>query len=384
MNNISTVVAFKKVFSYFDFENGLKYKDTVLSKYRKIGGRWYISLLGVLGGRARGEYIFVGTKYSSLIKGLMCSNRIVMIGGIKQFLFSLIFKNASFVCGEQLLKDIVLAYESKNENVLEDVLAKCQKLILSTGARYLVVVNDSLPFERVWIESARRLNVLCICIQHGLFSKSGGELNDGKFADVILAYDDIQAKILRETGAIRPVSFGYFNDIRDRGALSGRKKVCVLGQPWAEYYSDKKGDVYLENVNSLISFMDDHGIDWVYKPHPSERNVDRNIPRVRGRLIQLDLSRALDKFDFFVSMTSTALYEASLAGKVAIQLFDSRLGGENFSCLGYAYTIRLNELSPRFFEVLADARPFPVSIDRRPVVDRFLDVVHSLKLSRVQ
>jgi hypothetical protein len=51
------------------------------------------------------------------------------------------------------------------------------------------------------------------------------------------------------------------------------------------------------------------------------------------------MDEVLSDFDCFISLTSTALYEATIAGKLSIQILDDKFECDDFQNYGYAYSI---------------------------------------------
>ena len=56
-------------------------------------------------------------------------------------------------------------------------------------------------------------------------------------------------------------------------------------------------------------------------------------------LAEQSLAAAFERFGTFISMTSTALLEARLAGRRAIQVFDARFGADRFDALGICESV---------------------------------------------
>ena len=170
--------------------------------------------------------------------------------------------------------------------------------------------------------------------------------------------------------------FGYpYNVVYSEKPIENYKKskICILGQPWEDY--DRKLGVKKKQIfdNVVSQFVGD---DIVYKPHPAENNINyfpNNVSVFTG-----SLSEAIQEYDYFFSLTSTALIEVSLAKKIAIQLYD-----EDFSCdvfeeegLAYTYNLLTNTDLRKYIDQINE----PFSIDKdalfipKDIGQRFLDI----------
>ncbi len=95
----------------------------------------------------------------------------------------------------------------------------------------------------------------------------------------------------------------------------------------------------------LISTLKANDYVFKYKPHPSEKNANYlNSGDLSGLVYNKSLSKALNDFDCFISLTSTALLEVTLAGKCAIQIYDDMFSDEWFEDYGYSSSISRNNI----------------------------------------
>lgn len=319
--------------------------------------------------RGRADILFCGVRFSDLTRAINTCRPVKASGGVKELYLSLLGRFGYF-CSWGVAYRAYKIFLSRDELALEELVRRCEKLLQQWGIKVVVVMSDSLPLERIWILAARRVGVRSICIQHGLFSESGGVINDGKYADVMAAYDQYQVDILKRTGALNPVVFGFYENVRPRVWRERRSVVCILGQPWAQYYEDK-GDIYKGLLSSLVGMLSLGGARIVYKPHPGEIGV-RNYVDGAVEVTDLSLDAVFDEYDVFLSFTSTALFEATLAGKLSIQIFDERLSSERFSEMGYAHTVQGDSLNGQLLELIRVGSPAVPFSDSRTVAQRFL------------
>lgn len=363
-----------EVFSYFLLRiPGFNAPERVASAYSSRLRLIFTMFLSLFN-RGRADVLFCGGRFADLIRTVDRHRPIKVLGGAKELCFSLLGRFGYF-CSWGLSYRAYKIFLSRDEAALEELVKHCEALLRQWEIKTVVVMSDSLPLERIWIAAARRLGVRSICIQHGLFSELGGIINDGKYADVMAAYDPYQVDILKRTGALNPVVFGFYDDVKPRPWLERRTIVCILGQPWPQFYEDKS-DVYKSLLSSLVSVLSLAGTHVVYKPHPAETDI-RDYVSDSVEVTDLSLDAVFDKYDVFVSFTSTALFEASLAGKLSIQVFDERLSLERFSEMGYAHSVHSGALSSQLVELVEGGSPVMPFSDSRSVVQRFLTLMEN-------
>lgn len=319
------------------------------------------------------KYFFYGTKFKSLIKSFP-KDEVCIIGGPKQIGF--ILENGisliSCIClwiplyngfkSERFFK-----YIFKNALIFEK---KIKKYTDSSGV--FIVDNDSMPMQRLCINIFRQLGFKCICIQDGLFqSKSPEYAVHGHYADKFICYDVCQRNILVDKGiSIDKIIVGgfYANPYRPKRKLSdcGVRNICFLGQPWFRY-DDNIYNSYLENYNKICQVLNESNIILHYKPHPWE--VNASYLSDLKNIFFGSLDQAFEEFDVFISHTSTALLEATRAGRVAIQILDDVFQSDDFSTMGYAYKIVIDSDIAVNLHLLISSEPLEVKQEKIKLAD---------------
>ncbi|WP_418127981.1 hypothetical protein RG903_02855 [Thermithiobacillus tepidarius DSM 3134] len=123
-------------------------------------------------------------------------------------------------------------------------------------------------------------------------------------------------------------------------------------------------EVELAGDQEIIDPLKMAGVPVVYKPHPGEIG-GAYLSDVGCALFHGRLEDAVAEFDVFVSLTSTALMEASLAGKISVQIYDAAFCCERFDELGYAHVIDEKQIS-RLTEAVRSLNAF----DNSEIVER--------------
>ena len=336
----------KNVFWYFDLKSpAFTYPYKVIKQYEGVAASaiYLSAVLSLFSRPKKIKYVFIGAKYKSLIRGLPRSE-VLVVGGVRQFVYAMLCR-VSFKSNINLYADVIKAYKTNDDELLYKIRDKVAAELSKYSPEFLVVASDSLPMERLWIESARKLGVKSLCIQHGLFSSAGSDINDGKFADIMFVFDELQKRIVEISTNRKVLVLGYHSDIKKHTSRSfGALRICILGQPFAQYYAGKS-EIYFDYMTDLISILKENGYVFKYKPHPSEKNADYlKSTNLSGLVYNKSLGKAFNDFDCFISLTSTALLEATLAGKCAIQIYEDRLSDEWYEDYGYSYSVSMKKL----------------------------------------
>jgi len=375
---------FKEIFNYYFLNNSnfllnkkmqLVYKSLALSKIVTIVNYFDDQ-------RGCAKYLFVGAKYRQLINISASDGGVVVVGGWKHWLYALCVQNCIYFSYFKQLNALCKSWNERSDKYISATIEIISLQLKMMGTELVVVTNDSLPLERLWIAASRQASIPSVCVQHGLFSILGKEINDGKYADVICVYDDWQSQVLMETGARKVSILGFYEDQKPlRKTRRKRRKVCFLGQPWVDYYKNFSSN-YIRYVKSLVDFFERNQIDWCYKPHPSEMNSSEYVPGSLSRIKRMPLQNALRKFDVFISLSSTALLEASLAGKVAIQVRDESIFSDNMEKYGYSHSIDIAQIDDVLFDLVSKSEPVAYPFSRESLKKRWGNFVQEITTKR--
>lgn len=370
---------YKDIFNYLDINHeGFFLGKRLIKSYEDTSNKKANLLLSTIDTHNKKiDFLFLGSKYCELISCTKNKNTSIIIGGWRQFFFSKKL-GVGFHNHFKYIKYIVQAYQDNDIEKLSIILNLCIEKLKTWNPRAIIVVNDSTPLERLWILSARQCGIPTICIQHGIFKENDGGINDGKFADIFFAYDIYQADIVKKTGCNASKVFGFYRDIDPVGLKGEKNVVCILGQPYGDYYASLQ-DNYIDLLKKLIRNLNENKIFWKYKPHPGEKNPEKYIPK---SLIYFkkSLQDIFEIHDIFISFTSTALLEATLNNKIAIQIKDTILSNIDFSYFGYAHTLCIENISESLFDIIYTTQPLPIPLNTAPLIDRFNILIDELEI----
>ncbi len=276
----------------------------------------------------------------------------------------------------------------RDPELLDRVFHSLVDALAGEPGRSLVLQTDSNPINRLLLFAAKAAGLRSVCIQHGIFSRgTAPHISDGWFADFTLVYDRYQRSVLEARGldAARLPILGFYESPTEARLApppdGNKRRVCFLGQAWGRA-DGKLGLAYVALMRRVVDQLKTAGIEPVLKPHPREVNEPylREFPRRYDGSIQ----QALEHFDVFISIGSTALLEATLAGRVSIQLYDEQFGSDRLDEAPYAHTLpveRLDELPQLCLAAPPVDNPELALLSPQQLAERFADLLESLEQS---
>ncbi|MDD5159832.1 MAG: hypothetical protein PHI47_07260 [Sulfuricurvum sp.] len=333
------------------------------------------------------KYLFFGLKYKELIESLS-KNDVLLLGGGKSYLKYSLKTKIPTLFVYNYFKFLLPFFKNISSDFypLSQSIKHLTKRLIQTDACYLIVESDSLPPHRMIIQAAKQAHIKTICILHGISTSTcPATLSDGQYADYIFVYDDHQKNVLIRAGieSSRIRVFGFYYPIPLHPPLNlDRKKVCVFGQPWKEY-NINMFEHYQTSTRWIILTLLQNRFDVIYKPHPAEQEISY-IQDISNEVMinYFDMESCLAEYDLFVSYASTALLEATLHGKLAVQIYTGNLYDDNFENSEYAYTVNLYD-TDSFISHLEHSKPIVplhlIELSKKPLQQRFEEIISTLE-----
>lgn len=332
--------------------------------------------------RARGAtYAFHSTRLADLIGGLG-RHEALIFGKPQEFMFS-VRRGMPFYPVYEFIPELFRLFST--DPLLESrdaarLISRAVRLFTHLDIKNLIIWNDSLFLERFLVYCARQAGVRSVCVQHGIFqSITDMRVLDGHYADYMLVFGESQRQLYQY--ADFPVEkvrvLGYpFHLPKMKPVNSLPISVCILGQHW-ESISTYLGNKKMRLFCHMIGKFQAAGIAVYYKPHPYE---DKRFFPTNAKIARTKLADALANYDVFISLTSTALIEASLCGKIAIQLFDEEFEADDFSVRQYCYSHRDIETIVDFVRMIREPYRIPAEVIYLPqdLDSQFRSVIKSL------
>lgn len=287
------------------------------------------------------RFVFYSSKFSHVMEGLDSSS--LMLFGKPQDIPFAVKHSIAFYPIYDIIPELFALFRSDPR--LESCRAakfidNVTSMLFKMNPEYLVVWNDSLFLERLLVFCGRRAGVKSICIQHGIFHDAfNREFLDGHYADYMFVWGKSQADLYGNCGFAKEKLkvMGYPYRVENASVGKHEKVVCILGENIETLNKElglKKKQVY----EAIADLLRSNNFRVIYKPHPFE--TDRNFIPANLETVAISLSDAFDNYSMFVALTSTALLEATLHGKIAVQYYDDCFGGCDFSLRGFSYTAR--------------------------------------------
>lgn len=387
--NIRKIVIKKQLFDFLQI-NQTVYKDFSLrveqSLHVALRYLWIQKILyKLLPSKSKNKkYLFYSLKYQELIKTLPKDDVLLLGGGKSAWLFSIRTK-IPILFIYPFFKILLPLFKSDkySEIELEKSVNTLSQLLKSTSAEYLIVETDSLPHHRLLIMAARKASIQSICILHGVSSYACvGSLSDGQFADYMLVYDDYQKNVLKHAGINPDKLFilGYYASLSfiKPKTYYDRKTICILGQPWI-HYDNAIFRRYEKIIEWLIETLSATGLNIVYKPHPGENDyafIHKLSEEIE--IFSNDLTSCFQHYDVFISFASTAILEATLHTKIAIQIYDGQLYDDRLEDAGYCRTITFGD-TETLIENIKHSLPLfnsqIIQYSQKPISERFKQVL---------
>ncbi|MGE8167411.1 hypothetical protein ACQKO7_04215 [Pseudomonas putida] len=329
------------------------------------------------------RYFFWGHKYEELILGLDRA-QICILGGPKQLKFCLRhgigFIPVMHLWGPLYSGLVNLSFRSSLKG--SDTVTR-QFCRFSSKRAFFVVDNDSLPMQRTMLAAFNDAGVgKSICIQHGIFqSKTPAHILDGWCADTFFVMDDNQRSVMLNHGMdsqkLRVMGFYKSPYLPSRPlSVGATRKICFFGQPWIRY-GGERANKYFEHLSKIQKLSTTLGLEFHYKLHPWEKGLDY-VKNIEGQ-IDCTMDRAIENYDVFISLTSTALLEAAVAGRVAVQIIDSAFECDDFSQFSTVQSIQVeSSFFEEHFKMCVAKESGPITPALSPA-KRFLTIVEGEK-----
>lgn len=384
-----------------DFKNTY---TNALALFRERYRRYYPLLRpleqtwNVANGRTRTDILFVGIRFADIILSASKHYRVKLaVQGERDLRWCIQHKIPPVIAWKWRieLSKAHSAYESGDPYhlYLQNIIAGVETALHRLSPRAVVLENDSLFMERALVLAARNLRIPTFTIQHGLFMKAASpHILDGHSTDYMLVWGDFFRKLYVDKGILSPkqieiLGYPYLLTERHKSPTANlnASTACIFGQPF-EAYDETLREPRYSMVANIVKACETVAVAPTYRPHPAENRgeVQRRFPTLTMTDPLESLQKTIETHDIFFSLTSTALIEAALLGKIAVQVLHDRFVADNFEVLGVCKSIE-NDVSA-LKEYLRDVRRSPSIPSVSPAYidtsthpgERFREILESL------
>lgn len=385
MMKLLDILTFPKLYS----ERGKpRFENSYVHRLRRFSRKYYRyqSLFWVLGKildgvqrKKRADVVFLGTSFLHLMLQVSGRYNIKCIVQDEHELMTALRYKIPLIMGWKWKAALFRAYDSQTEaeraEGLRRTVSEIEAVIRRLSPRAVILRNDSLFLERSVVFAAKSTGTQTLTIQHGLFMQSAESyVYDGHWTDHMLVWSNI-FRTLYATRNILPEEnihvLGYPYPIEAGPGKSGDDSpvACLLGQPW-EHYASTLRDTKYEIISNLVKACAKLDLRMVYRPHPGECRIElmEEFPDLMLTDAAETLLEAIDRYDVFFSMTSTALIEAALRGRTAVQIRAEGFVQDNFEDIGACYSI-VNDPDDmeRFLEGVRQSQYPPLAVSEEYV-----------------
>jgi hypothetical protein len=353
---------FEAIFDHFVLRTEMgesRYEEEAyLRPYRLYNRRWKVAgpvftALQSLMTRASQprEIAFVGMHFDHLITQTVQEKRIALFdaGLTRLFVRQNAISNQPVWRERFELHRIYMNFREQktlDHQAVERVISGFERRLRQQQVKSLVLWNDVMFVERCMILAARRIGIPSFVIQHGLYmsDQADARIIGGNWADYVLTWGEFFTEMFVKAGIaprdrVRLLGYPRPFDITPPSRVSEPPMICVLGQDWECYGADLELGKRRFTQN-LIDASVATEMSLVYRPHPSESRawIQTHFPQVNLTPAGETLIEAFGKYDVFISLTSTALVEASMYGKIALELIDPAFVQDDFAQIGACHS----------------------------------------------
>lgn len=258
------------------------------------------------------------------------------------FLICKHFKNFTFNLGiygkvyRALKKSIDIDYQFERD------------CLLRISPKILIVSSTIDPVQRLWIMAARDLEIVTVCIQHGVMSSlSPPEIKERNIVDYYFSYNKKQSKTIKSIIPMYKHRWLFDSEYFTLSPFQKNKiTICLIGSDYERYgevgIKNKKSliDIYTKIVKAINSIHGPSFAHIYYKKHPSETDnfvVDAGIKSVK--------SINEDQVDIFFGVASTYLIHLASKNKCAIQVCAKHLiSVDRYEDYGFCKSIDLSQI----------------------------------------
>jgi hypothetical protein len=333
----------KREFIYQPLKTRLQYK-TKLVRYNSLVYFLFISLSKIENYFLRNrncELLIIGVKNKKLVSHLNKCYKVHYL--------------ASFGEVKELIKyKIPFSIIHFNNKIHLDLNNKLQDRLLSKqvlNSKFLFIDSFTNPLVRHLIYLSKVNKCKVIVYQHGLLNKELNErISSEKYVrDYSIVWTNQDKEILENRGNRSVYVGGIPADFRKTGNFNKNNSIiCFLGQPY-EVYNETIYSNYLILLNKVVKKCNEMGFDVIYKAHPKENKLDDilNIFSDKTKIKDMSMKGALDRYDIFLSLYSTALIEVVFSKKIALQIIN-----EDFNIVineELVPAVKISELDSSYF-----------------------------------
>ncbi len=257
-----------------------------------------------------------------------------------------------FINMVDLAKYVHQYLQERDTKYLYQLIEYVEEKLKRINPDYIVLSGDELPIDRAIVLVSKKLGITTIQIHSGVYMRpskfpfedksSALPLISGSVVDYLLVWGKyfkdlyIDQKVKKEKDIY---ILGYPYLIPKYDEINPPKNiytVCFLAQDYERYNKDFL-QAKLETVKQISEICKKLGFKFIYRPHPwgeDKKMIAESLPGVEFTLEKEKINETFSRADIFISFSSTALIEAVMRQKIALQVMNFPIKLDNLEELG--------------------------------------------------
>lgn len=345
----------------------------------------------------RKKILFRPFKYSHIISGAKKYHHVGLIVYGKDRLVAM--KNCMGYFATSDLDQYFLAYrEKKDITYLYQLIKSIEDRLKTIKPDYIVLWNDIVPIERAIALVSKKLSITTLEIHHGTYDEVV-PMETGKVADYVLVWGKYFKDLYVNRYKRNPENIyilGYPYVIKKNQEIEKKNNhytICYLGQNF-EVYNKKFLNIKIETIKKIHEICNTLGMKFVYRPHPGDDRelLKKNLADIQFTDTKEVLEETFVAADILISFSSTALVEAAMRSKIALQLLNYPLKSDNFEALGAcsASLQTIEKLEDYLKKIVSAKNPNEFKIEfnndyvetRYNPIERFLEIIQEIEKTK--
>lgn len=299
----------------------------LLSQKYKSSGSIYLELPGftdlkeLLNGEFNADYNI----YSKKIFKHLSTNKLLHKIGVQGAAFPEVMQHAFLHGVETTLNNKNLLAKLNKE--LSRNKERQKIFIKNNNIKIFISTNDSKPFARILIQSARDLKIPYVTICHGYVTNpyliTVAPLN----SDKLVLWSDQQVNDIRHILPERDgdiVTFGNPKAIEVNKDNSTSDTVLAAWEPLYSGLSEEERNVHFETINFLKNIFEKSPFKLIFKPHPKEQHLAQLIEKITTIGLKIEseknTSNIIKRSSAVIAPNTSVLVDAAALGIKSVQI----------------------------------------------------------------
>jgi hypothetical protein len=329
----------------------------------------------ILDKKSKPAILFTELRYKYIIeslksRGFRC---IVLVSSFDDIIYAL--KNRLEIYpGINLVSRIVDYYDG--EITVDSLCQYVSDELIKLNVNNIIMYKDYPPINLLLTLASKNTNIKTIVIQHGICTLDGSYY-DGEYADLVLVWGDVWKKYYAKFIPMSKIKVvGYPYKIENLPYNQKDTNIIFLSQN-IENYINATGrhatlQLKFDNINELMSEklkyteniseeLRKYGKKLIIKPHPGD-SIEQ-FKNLKVSIFTGTMTECLHRYNKFISLSSSALLDASINNMLAIQIRNDKLSPKTFNFEKYGICYSIDQDSLNELKILIDSTPYKIDKD---------------------